>query len=82
MRESVAAAAKLPLPQAAEQEIAALEQLLKQFPSAVHCPSIVAHPLVHCKASTLQPRHHQLSRPTIHSQRQQCCPEGLEMKCV
>ncbi len=36
MRESVAAAAKLPLAQAAEQEIAVLEQLLKQFPSAVH----------------------------------------------
>lgn len=36
VRESVAAAAKLPLAQAVEQEIAVLEQLLKQFPSAVH----------------------------------------------
>lgn len=39
MRESVAAAAKLPLAQAAEQEIAVLEQLLKQFPSAVYMAS-------------------------------------------
>ena len=37
VRESVAAAAKLPLAQAAEQEITVLEQLLKQFPSAVNC---------------------------------------------
>ena len=36
VRESVAAAAKLPPAQAAEQEIAVLEKLLKQFPSAVH----------------------------------------------
>lgn len=36
VRETVVAAAKQPPPQATEQEIAILEKLLKQFPSAVH----------------------------------------------
>ena len=35
VRETVVAAAKQPPPQATEQEIAVLEKLLKQFPSAV-----------------------------------------------
>ena len=36
VRETVVTAAKQPPPQATEQEIAVLEKLLKQFPSAVH----------------------------------------------
>ena len=66
MRESVAAAAKLPLAQAAEQEIAVLEQLLKQFPSAVHCllhlqsHSVLAHPATLCSTAKYSRSEHPL----------------------